>query len=340
MTYLTILFFSILGASAVCSMIEAAVLSLPTLRARILVEERRKGAKDLLFIKENIAIAVACLVVLNNATNIIGAFYIGFKVAQLFGDQWLGLASAVITIAIIIFGEIFPKAIGERYKVTVGLLVAKPLHAIVWLMSPPVNMLLKLGGLFSEKKAPRVTEEEIKLMLKLGRDAGTVEMDEEVLCNRVFKLNDVKAHQVMKPIDQIFALPADKPLKDIRDAIIDSRFSRIAVYDKNPTDIIGVVEHRILLRHIARGNDGIYVKEFMTKPIYIHHMTKADALLEKFLAFNQHLFIVQDDGGKFIGLVTMEDVLEELFGEIYDEKDVKARQNLPTRSNNPPQISK
>ena len=162
-------------------------------------------------------------------------------------------------------------------------------------------------------------------MLKLGRDAGTVEMDEEVLCNRVFKLNDLKAYQMMKPMDRIYALPANKTLREVKDAIIDSRFSRIAVYDKDPLDFVGIVQHRILLREIAKDNYDILVRNFMTRPIFVSHLTKADALLEKFQAYRQHLFIVQDASGKDIGLVTMEDVLEELFGEIYDEKDFKPR---------------
>ena len=324
---LVILFISIICASAICSMSEAAILSLPILRARILYEENRKGSKALLYIKENISITVASIVMLNNAINIIGSFFIGLRVTLLWGDGWLGLASAVMTFAIIIFGEIFPKAIGERYKTSLSLFLAKPLRFMVWILRPLVELILKMGGLFREKKyaTPRVTEEEIKMMLKLGRDAGTVEMDEEVLCNRVFKLNDVRAYQVMRPISQIYALPADKTLNEEKNAIINSRFSRIAVYDKDPLDIIGVVEHRLLLRHIARDNGDAHIKEFMTKPIFVNHQTKADALLEKFLAYNQHLFIVQDDTGKTIGLITMEDVLEELFGEIYDEKDMKIK---------------
>ena len=324
---LVILFISIICASAICSMSEAAILSLPILRARMLYEENRKGSKALLYIKENISITVASIVMLNNAINIIGSFFIGLRVTLLWGDGWLGLASAVMTFAIIIFGEIFPKAIGERYKTSLSLFLAKPLRFMVWILRPLVELILKMGGLFREKKytTPRVTEEEIKMMLKLGRDAGTVEMDEEVLCNRVFKLNDVRAYQVMRPISQIYALPANKTLNEEKNAIIDSRFSRIAVYDNDPLDIIGVVEHRLLLRHIARDNGNAHIKEFMTKPIFVNHQTKADALLEKFLAYNQHLFIIQDDTGKAIGLITMEDVLEELFGEIYDEKDMKTK---------------
>ena len=164
------------------------------------------------------------------------------------------------------------------------------------------------------------------MMLKLGRDAGTVELDEEMLCNRVFKLNDLRAHQMMKPFKQIYTLSANKTLAGLKKAIMDSRYSRIAVYDKDHYDIVGIAQQRILLREIARDNYEATVREFMTKPIFVHHMTKADALLEKFQAYHQHLFIVQGDKGRDVGLITMEDVLEELFGEIYDEKDVTPRE--------------
>lgn len=333
MIALYILFFSIIFASAICSVSEAAILSLPFLRARLFYEQNRKGAKDLLYIKENIHTAVAAIVMINNGINIIGASFIGFKVASLFGDRWLGVASAIMTFAIIIFGEIFPKAIGERYKTKISLAIAKPLRFLVWALSPLVGFILSMGGLVSEKYAtPKATEEEIKMMLRLGRDAGTVEMDEEVLCNRVFKLNDLKAFQMMRPIEQIFALPADKTLGELKDTIIDSRFTRIAVYREDTIDIRGVVEHRLLLRHIARGNDNACIKEFMTPPIFVNYLTKADALLQKFLAYNQHLFIVQNDAGASIGIITMEDVLEELLGEIYDEKDVRSKAVKKTAS--------
>ena len=170
------------------------------------------------------------------------------------------------------------------------------------------------------------------MMLKLGRDAGTVEMDEEVLCNRVFKLNDVRAMQIMKPIAQFYALPASQTLGEVKDNIINSRFSRIGVYDKNQLDIVGIVQHRILLREIAKDNYKAKVKDFMTEPIFVSSLTKADALLEKFQAYQQHLFIVEDFQGKHVGLITMEDVLEELFGEIYDEKDVAPRKPPTSKS--------
>jgi CBS domain containing-hemolysin-like protein len=190
-------------------------------------------------------------------------------------------------------------------------------------MQPVVNVVMGATRPFLKKRIPtRITEEEIKMMLKMGRDAGTVESDEELLCNRVFRLNDLKAYQMMKPISHIYALAAKDQLAQIKDIVIGSRFSRIAVYDKNPMDIVGIVQQRVLLREIAKDNYEARVQDFMTEPIFISDLTRADTLLEKFRTYHQHLFIVQNAEGRNIGLITMEDVLEELFGEIYDEKDM------------------
>lgn len=323
MFVLVILFLAIILASAFCSMSEAAILSLPLVRARMLYEQKKKNSKDLLFVKEHITDTIAAIVIVNNAINIVGSIFIGQQVTIRFGNQWLGVASTILTFSIIVISEIIPKTLGERYKSSLSLLFAKPIRLLLWLFRPMVRVITKTARSFGKgNMGPRVTEDEIKIMLKLGRVEGTVEIDEEVLCNRVFKLNDVRAAQIMKPIDQIYALPADKTLEEVKAAIINSRFSRIAVYDKDPLDIVGMVQHRILLREIAKDNYKVKVRDFMVEPIFVNWFTKADSLLEKFQAYNQHLFIVQDADNKDVGLVTMEDVLEELFGEIYDEKDM------------------
>jgi len=326
MLHLIILFLGVVLASALCSMTEAAILSLPLVRARILQEQGRPNSKDALFLKENISITVATIVIINNAINIVGSIFIGQLVAVRYGNQWLGIASTILTLTIIVASEIIPKTFGERHKIGISLYLAKPLKWSVIIVRPLVESIVQLTRPFMKgSQLPKVTEDEIRMMLKLGRDSGTVEMDEEVLCNRVFKLNDMRAFQIMKPIDQIYALPAGQTLGELREKIIQSRYSRIAVYDKDPKDFVGIVQHRVLLREIAQDNYNACVREFMTDPIFVNWFTKADELLEKFQVYNQHLFIVQDTDGKDVGLVTMEDVLEELFGEIYDEKDVRFR---------------
>ena len=322
MLNLIILVIGVLLVSGLCSMTEAAILSLPLVKTRILFDQKRKGAKDLLIIKENIHSAIATIVVLNNSVNIVGSIFVGRQALSLFGNEWLGLVSAVITFLIIVISEVIPKTIGEHYKVMVSLSSAKILRFIMFLFKPMIQILIVMTSIFRKGPiAPKVTEEEIKAMLRLGRDAGTVEVDEEKLCNKVFKLNDVRASHIMKPIDQIYALPAEGTLAEIRDSILNSKHSRIAVYDKNVSKIVGIAQQRILLREIAKDNYGVKIKDFMTRPIFVNENEKADDLLTKFQAYHQHLFIVQDKEGKNIGIVSMEDVLEELFGEIYDEKD-------------------
>ncbi|MFH1380918.1 MAG: CNNM domain-containing protein [Candidatus Omnitrophota bacterium] len=319
---LIFLITSVLLISGLCSMTEAAILSLPFVRARILYEQKKKGSRDLLFVKENIHSAVAAIVILNNAVNIIGAVFVGQVAANLFGNQFLGIFSAVLTFAIIIISEVIPKTIGEHHKAAVSLFSAKTLRVIMWALSPMVKTIGLLMHPFRKKsKHPWVTEEEIKILLRLGRDAGTVELDEETLINRVFKLNDLHANQMMKPIKSIYSIDGVKSLSDEKASIINSPYSRIAVYLKDPSSIIGTCQQRILLREIANDNYNSLVKEFISRPIFVNENEKADTLLEKFQSYHQHFFVVQDKHNKNVGIVTMEDVLEELFGEIYDEKD-------------------
>ena len=319
---LVVLITSILFTSGLCSMVEAAILSLPFVKARILYENKRKGSKDLIIVKEDIHTAVATIVVINNAINIVGSIFVGRVVTNLFGSHWLGVASAVFTLFIIIISEVIPKTIGEQRKVSVSLASAKALRIIMILLKPFVILVSFFSGYFRKKSnLPKVTEEEIKMMLKLGTKEGTVEVDEQVLCNRIFKLNDVKAAQMMRPMEKVYALEQEQKLLDAKDAIIDSPYSRIVIYDKDISRIKGVCQQRALLKELSKDNYEAKLKDFMTRPIFVLESERADTLLEKFQSYHQHLFIVTDKRGIYIGILTMEDVLEELFGEIYDEKE-------------------
>lgn len=322
MIKLIFMLLGVLFASGLCSMTEAAILSLPLLKARVMYDQKRKGSKDLIAIKENINSAVATIVILNNSINIVGSIFVGQQALKIFGNEWLGISSAILTFLIIVIAEVIPKTIGEHYKVRVSLGSAKILRAVSWILSPFTRILILAANMLRKASVvPKVTEDEIKIMLKLGRDAGTVEVDEESLCNKVFKLNDLKASNIMRPIDQIYALPAEQKLSELKDSILNSQYSRIAVYKGDVSKIIGIVQQRVLLREIAKDNYEAKVEDFMTRPIFVNENEKADDLLSKFQAYHQHLFIVQDKRARNIGIVSMEDALEELFGEIYDEKD-------------------
>lgn len=323
MGHLILLLIIVLASSAICSMVEAAVLSISSVKVRILHENKRKGSADLLKIKDNIHMAVATIVIINNSINIIGSIFLAKMVTNMFGMQWLGIASAALTLAIITFSEIIPKTIGEHYKITVSLMSAKILRFVMMLFKPLVSTIVFVTTSVKKRSTiPKITEEEIKMMLKLGQKEGTVEVNEEALCNRVFKLNDLRAHQMMRPLENVYALSGDKKLIDVKNEIIESPYSRIVVYNKETqANIVGICQQRELLRELSKDNYEAAVKDFMTAPIYVNEEERADTLLEKFQASRQHLFIVRNREGRNSGVISMEDVLEELFGEIYDEKD-------------------
>ena len=324
MLILIFLITAVLVTSGFCSMTEAAILSIPRVRVRIFSEEKRKGSQDLIFVKENIHSAIATIVILNNFINIIGAVFVGQVVVGIFGSHVLGIFSAVLTFAIIVISEVIPKTIGEHYKEKVSLMSAKTVRIFMWILKPFVSSLALLMKPFRNKTHQSwVTEKEIKILLKLGKDAGTVELDEETLINRVFKLNDLLASQMMKTIDNTYFIDGLKTLSEERKRITECPYSRIAVYENDVSNIIGVCQQRILLKEIANDNYEAHIKEFMSQPIYVMENERADHLLEKFQNYHQHFFIVKNKNGKNIGIITMEDVLEELFGEIYDEKDIK-----------------
>ena len=326
MPALSVLIVCILVTSGIFSMMEAAILSLSLVKARVLHENKRRGSTDLLIVKQDIHTAVATIVIINNSINIIGAIFVGRMVTSIFGSQWLGAASAILTFFIIILSEVIPKTLGEHYKVPISLAIARPLRGIIFAFKPVVSVVVFISSCCRSKSTlPRVTEEEIKAMLKLGQSDGTVEVDEQVLCNRVFKLNDLKALQIMKPMEKVFAMQADRKLADVKEEVIDSPYSRIVIYGKDLSDLKGVCQQRVLLRELSKDNYEARLREFATDPIFVGENERADTLLEKFQAYHQHLFIVRDKTGKNTGIVSMEDVLEELFGEIYDEKDSTLR---------------
>lgn len=322
-----VLLFSlaIIAASFACSMAEAAILSLPLIRARILVDKKRINARDVLYLKEHIAITVATIVIINNSINIIGAVFVGQQIAHIFGDRWLGFASGFFTFLIVVLGEMIPKALGERFKVPLSLFFAKPLRVLVLIFGPIVRIIMLLVSPWTGGQgALGVTEDEIKMMIKLGRDSGTIESHEEDLINQVFRLNDLTALQMMKPLKDVYMVPANKTLLEVRNLLSSCAYNRIVVYEgEDKSRIVGIVQHRVLLREILKDNFTDKIAAWMLRPIYVNQMIKADALLKKFQSFHQHLFVVQDNLGRNIGIITMEDVLEELFGEIYDEKDIR-----------------
>jgi CBS domain containing-hemolysin-like protein len=312
----------VLIGSGLCSGSEIALLSVPAVRARQLAEDGGKRARALMAIKQHIARPVAAIVVLNNVFNIVGSIAVGSLAISVYGERWVGVVSGVLTFLIILFAEIAPKTLGERYAEPIALWVAVPVRALTTLLTPLVVVFeVLMRPLTRGERAPSISEAEIRLLAGIGRSEGVIEDDELEMIQRVFQLNDLSARDLMTPRTAVTWLDADLQLSDAADAILASEHSRIVIAEGDLDRTVGVAFKHDLLAALLR-DPGVATLADNARPVEaVPWLVAADDLLERFRHHREHLVIVIDEYGGTMGVVTLEDVIEVLTGPIIDETD-------------------
>jgi CBS domain containing-hemolysin-like protein len=322
MLSLAIAILIMLIGSALCSGSEAALLSVPLLKAQQLAESKKPAALALLAIRQKVNRPIATIVILNNLFNIVGSIIIGGIAATVFNDALLGAFTGVLTFLVILFGEIFPKILGERYALPIALVLAIPIRGLTWLFTPVVMLLENVTAPFvNQGNRPSTNEAEIKLMATIGHQEGIIEADEAEMILRVFRLNDTKAVSIMTPRVALTYLPGDLTIAEAQEQILNSQHSRILVSDTDIDHVLGLVFKNELLAAVIQGQGHLQLRE-VTRPVrFIAETERADKLLQEFQLAREHLAVVVDEYGGVSGVVTLEDVLEVLTGEIVDETD-------------------
>jgi CBS domain containing-hemolysin-like protein len=314
----------VLIGSGLCSGTETALLSVPHVRVRQLAADGGRSARALLAIKEQIARPISAIVVLNNIFNIGGSIAVGSVAAATFGEQWVGVVSGVLTFLVILFAEIMPKTLGERYAEQVSVWVALPVRWVTTLLTPLVVLFETLiRPLTRGERAPSISESEIRILAGIGRSEGVIEDDEMEMIHRVFQLNDRTARDLMTPRTAVTWLDGDRPIADARDDILGSEHTRIVVAPGDLDQALGVAHRHDLLAALLDGSDskvGDHVRPVAAVP----WVARADDLLQQFLQQREHLALVIDEHGGMIGVITLEDVIEVLTGPIVDETDRRA----------------
>ncbi|MCA9545320.1 MAG: HlyC/CorC family transporter [Myxococcales bacterium] len=311
----------VLVSSAICSGTEAALFSMPLLKARNLAESGGKSAKALLAIREDIRRPIATIVVLNNIANIVGSILVGNLAAHVLGESWLGVFSGVLTFMVIVFSEIVPKTLGERNAQWVCLHTARPLTVVVTLLSPIVWLIEQITPERSGDAEPTTNEAEIRMLTRIARQEGVIEGDESEMIHRVFALNDRTARDIMTPRVNITWLEADETLAEQKEDILASQHSRMVVTGETVDEVVGIALKAELLRALVEEQGELPVRTWARAPRFVRQDARADRLLQVFQRTHEHLMIVADDFGGVAGVVSLEDVLEVLTGEIVDETD-------------------
>ncbi|HMQ50940.1 MAG TPA: hemolysin family protein [Anaerolineae bacterium] len=323
MLELTIPLLIVLLSSALCSGSEAALFSVSMVKVRQLAESNRGAAAALLKIRERMGRPIATIVILNNVANIVGSIVVGGIAARVLGDTWLGIFSGALTFMVIIFGEIIPKTLGERYAESLALIVARPVLGLTYLMTPIVWAVEKLTSPVTSGRVmtPTTNEAEIRLLANIGRLEGIIEDEESEMIHRVFSLNDVTAGDIMTPRVAMTYLRGHETLSQAKSRIIESTHSRIIITDQNIDDVMGIALKNELLTALIDQEEDSMLMKLTREVLFVPENVRGDKLLQIFRRSKQHLAVVVDEFGGVAGVVTLEDVLETLTGEIVDETD-------------------
>lgn len=322
MLQLIITVFVLLLGSALCSATETALFSVSVIKVRQLAEFKKPAAVALLAIRENMNRPIATIVIMNNIFNIIGSIITGSIATHVLGDRWLGIFSGILTFLIIIFGEIIPKTIGERYAEQIAILAAIPVTGISIIFTPLVWILENVTAPFSQDvKRPTTNEAEIKLLANIGQQEGIIQSDEAEMIQRVFRLNDVTASDLMTPQIMMTYIRGNLTLAEAKADIIASQHTRIIVIDESIDQVMGFALKQSLLTAMVEGSSEQKIADLARKVRFVPEIIRADKLLKNFIESHEHLAVVVDEYGCVAGVITLEDVLEVITGEIVDETD-------------------
>ena len=317
----------LLVLSGFFSMSETALMALSKIRIRHMVEEGVKGAKLVEKLTEDPNKLLGAILIGNNIVNILASSLATTLFVSLVGPSGVGVATAVMTVLVLIFGEITPKSIAKQKSEEVSLKVSKPINIIVKILKPFIGIFSFISSLFirllgGDPKAtePFITEEELRTMVGVSEEEGVLEDVEKEMIFNVFDFADSQVKDVMVQRVDIVAVDTEATYEEVLEVIKTEQFSRIPVYNQTIDDIVGVLYVKDLI--IAGQNkEGFKVSDYMREPYYTFEFKKIKELFNEMKKTRNHLSVVLDEYGGTVGIVTIEDLIEEVFGDIEDEYD-------------------
>jgi putative hemolysin len=326
--YMLILLVVLLGFSAFFSGSETALMAISRLRLRHLAETkpRRAGLVERILKKPEKLIGTILLG--NNLVNVAMSAIATAIAISIWGDRGIVYVTAVLTLVILIFAEISPKVYAKYSNERISFITAPILNVIMIILNPVVvavtyvsNKVLLLTGVdVSRIKRPLMTEEEIQTCIKMGLDEGAITAEERTMLSRVFTLNDKSVGEIMVPKEKMTALDFNASIAELSRTIMKTGYSRFPVKKGNDLEIVGFVHGKDILRYMDRKKPGS-LKKLVRPPYFVPADKKIDAQLRNFQTRKLHQAVVLDKQGKVAGLITLEDILEELVGSIQDEHD-------------------
>ena len=310
--------------SALCSICEAAFYSLPMSHIEITSRSHKKIGRILLEMKKDIHRPITAVLTLNTIANTAGATVSGAAAAAVFGTDNMIWFSALFTVVILLFSEILPKTLGVSYSRELAIWIAYPLHWMVKLLTPFILVIQAITRLLPAKNdGLMVSAQEIQALARQSHRSGEISLQERRVITNILDLKDKNVRQIMTPLTVTFMLDANLSVaKAMQANEMLNMHSRIPVYEKNTDEVIGVILRKDLFNWAAQGAEEKTLREFMQPAHFVPETGRLTAVMLEFFEHRQHLFVVVDEYGSVTGVVSLEDIIEEIVGrEIIDESD-------------------
>jgi CBS domain containing-hemolysin-like protein len=319
---LTYLFLALI-VSFICSIMEAVLLSTPNSFLIVKGESGNSWANDFLNLKSNIDKPLSAILSLNTVAHTVGAAGVGAQAVVVFGDEYFGLVSAILTILILVLTEIFPKTIGARYWRSLAKHASYIINAMIVITYPLVIISALITKAFSKNHLEQTTSrEEIAALASIGADEGVFTEKEHKIIQNLLKLKNVKVTEIMTP--RVVVVLADETLS-LAEFLKNKdylKYSRIPIYSENDENITGYVFRQTVFEKLAEDQHELKLRDIKRNIVIVPDSIVLFTLWERLIEKKEHIALIVDEYGGLDGIVTLEDIIETLLGlEIIDEKD-------------------
>lgn len=307
---------------------ETALTSLSELKVKHLLQEKGERAKDLELWLLHPNKVLNTILIGNNIVNILGSVVAAEVSNKIFGSSAIAIATGVMTFLVLIFGEIVPKTFAKHNAESLALFIIKILkifyfffYPISFVLNKLVKIIIKLSGGNVENSGPKITEDELEFLISVGEKEGVLENQKKEMLHNIFEISETTAKEVMVPRTDLVAIKYGTDINEILNVLANTEYSRIPIYEGKMDNILGILHVKDLLKYVSKDVQQLDIKTILRKPYFVPSTKKIDDLLREFQVNRIHFAIVVDEYGGVDGIVTLEDILEEIVGEIRDEYD-------------------
>ena len=319
-----LLFIICVLLSAFFSSSEVALIAMTRAKVRTLVNEGKPGSEAVAALKESPEHLLITLLIGNNIVNVAAAALATAIAIQMYGDIGVGIATGFVVIVLLIFSEIWPKIYAARASDSFALTIAPIILFLSRLLSPVIWVFERIGpslGIGKYVAEPAVTEEEIKEWIDVGKEGGTIEQGEQDMLYSVLEFADTTAREIMTPRVNVILLEDTVSFEEAIRIFNETGFSRIPIYHEHLDNITGILNVKDVFSAMVSRRKDATIKEVMYDPMFVPETQKIDDLLKELQVHRVQMAVVIDEYSSFVGIVTVEDILEELVGDIMDEFD-------------------